>query len=269
MDLVCHPKLEIHSALPNRRARFAGCFILIQILIGTVVQVLGQQFVVAPFNFNVQSGVYKPASTEAAALAKTAAEIAPQTFLPKPHPAMALLFPQPGGILLFTSEKLSDVAGKLLSPSLASVDTIFHNQVYLQKSGDSDRYSFDLRYALQINGKRYYTDFRPHTFLSFRYPLVYHKQLVMLAAQDTGYDMYADKGYPERFHMAVFSMQNGGIKMHFTSDELPFQFGNEFFDDDVVKAEYRADDQTFRIEIKGRHETYRGIWDGNALQQLE
>lgn len=234
---------------------------------------LAQEFVVAPFNFNVQNGSYTPASTNAQALAATTREIAPQTFLQKPDPNMSLLFPQPGGVLLFRSKNLKDpanVAGKLIAPSLAIVDTIFHNQVYHQKSGGADKYSFDMCYSLRIDGQRYYTDFRPHTFIDFRYPMVYHKQLFMIAAQDMGYEVYADKGYPEHFHIAIFDMHNGGIEMHFVSEELPFHFGLEFLDqsDNIIQSEYKAEDQSFYIEIKGLNETYKGVWNGKELTHL-
>jgi|GEM_PF-2818097 len=234
---------------------------------------LAQEFVVAPFNFNIQNGSYTPASTNAQALAATTHEIAPQTFLQKPDPNMSLLFPQPGGILLFKSKNLKDpanVAGKLVAPSLAIVDTIFHNQVYNQKVAGTEKYSFDMCYSLRIDGRRYYTDFRPHTFIDFRYPLVYHKQLFTIAVQDMGYEVYADKGYPEHFHIAIFDMQNGGIKMHFMSEELQFNYGYEFLDqsDDVIQSEYKAEDQSFRIEIKGLNETYKGVWNGKELKHL-
>lgn len=162
------------------------------------------------------------------------------------------------------------MAGKLTSPSLAAVDTVFYNQVYLQKTGGADKYSFDICYSLRIDGKRYYTDFRPHDFTAFRYPVVYHKQLFMLASQDIGYEVYADKGYPEHFHIVVFDMESSGIKTRFVSEELPFQYGLEFLDesDHAIKSEYNAADQSFRIEIKGLNETYKGVWNGSELKHL-
>jgi len=247
---------------------------VISTVIACAGDLLAQEFVVAPFNFNVQNGFYTLASTDAEALARTKHEIVPQTFMQKPDPNMSMLFPQPGGMLLFKSKNLKDranVAGKLIGPSLAVIDTMFHNQVYLQKTGDAEQYSFDVCYSLRIEGKRYYTDFRPHTFVYFRYPLVYHKQLFMIAAQDMGYEVYVDKGYPEHFRIVVFDMQNGGIKTRFASEELPFQYGHEFFDesDEVIKSEYRADNQSFYIEIKGLNETYKGVWDGKELKHLK
>ena len=255
-----------------RVAQFTFGFTLV--FIACAGDVLAQEFVVAPFNFNIQNGSYTPASTDAGALARTTQEIAPQTFMPKPDPRLSMLFPQPGGILLFKSKEMKEpanVAGKLTSPSLAVVDTIFHNQVYRRKVNGVDQYSFDMCYSLRIDGKRFYTDFRPHTFAYFRYPLVYHKQLFMIAAQDMGYEVYADKGYPEHFRIAVFDMQNGGIKMRFTSEELPFHYGLEFLDesDNAIQSEYKAVDQTFRIEIKGLNETYKGVWDGKVLKHLK
>ncbi|PSL23160.1 hypothetical protein [Dyadobacter jiangsuensis] len=254
-----------------RVAQFTFGFTLI--FIACAGNALAQAFVVAPFNFNIQNGSYTLASTDAEALARTRQEIVSQTFMPKPDPGLSMLFPQPGGILLFKSKELkapANVAGKLINPSLVVIDTIFHNQVYRQKANGVDQYSFDMCYSLRIDGKRYYTDFRPHTFAYFCYPLVYHKQLVMIAAQDMGYEVYADKGYPEHFRIAIFDMQNGGIKMHFTSEELPFHYGLEFLDesDKVIESEYKAEDQSFRIEIKGLNQTYKGLWDGKVLKQL-
>ncbi|WP_342087329.1 hypothetical protein [Dyadobacter sp. OTU695] len=252
-----------------RWARFVFCFISI-LITSRAYEGLAQEFVVAPFNFNIQNGSYTPASTNAKALAEVKTEIPPQTFMQKPDPNLSLLYPQPGGILLFKSKNLKDltnVAGKLSGPSMAVVDTIFYNQVYVQKSANGEDYSFDMVYSLLIDGKRYYTDFRPHT-VDYRYPLVYHKQLFMIASQDMGYDMYADKGYPEHFHIAVFDLQNGGIKTRFVREELPFHYGYEFLDesDEAIKSEYKAADQSFRIEIKGLNETYKGVWDGKELK---
>ena len=255
-----------------RVAQFTFGFICI--LAVCTGDVLAQEFVVAPFNFRVENGSYTPASTNAEALARTNQEIAPQKFMQKPDPNLSMLFPQPGGILLFKSKnmkEMANVAGKLAAPSLVIVDTIFHNQGFMPKAGGNEQYSFDMCYSLRIDGERYYTDFRPHTFVYFRYPLVYHKQLFMIAAQDMGYEVYVDKVYPEHFRIAVFDMQNGGIKTRFTSEELPFQYGYEFFDesDNVIQSEYRAADQSFQIEIKGLNETYKGVWDGKALKHLQ
>ncbi|WP_291041289.1 hypothetical protein [Dyadobacter sp. 50-39] len=262
--------MTLHHLMAARTARFVFC--LISTLIAGAFHVSAQKFVVAPFNFNIQNGSYTPASTDAKALAAVKTEIPAQTFMDKPDPDLSLIYPRPGGILLFKSMKKTDeahIAGKLVNPSLAIVDTIFHNQVYNQKVNGQDNFTFDLWYSVVIDGKHYYTDFRPHTF-DYRYPLVYHKQLFMVASQDRGYDMYADKGYPEYFHIAVFDMQNGGIKTRFVSEELPFQYGNEFLDesDNVIKSQYNEKDHTFRIEIEGLNETYKGIWDGKVLKHL-
>jgi len=55
------------------------------------------------------------------------------------------------------------------------------------------------------------------------------------------------------------------------SAELPFHYGNEFLDesDNVITSEYKAADQSFRIEIKGLNETYKGVWDGKELKHLK
>lgn len=243
-------------------------------LLGVGQKAHAQQFVVAPFNFDVQNGFYTPASTNEKALAAVQTEIAPQTFMQNPDTKFSYLFPPANGILLYNSKNLKDlvhVVGKLVTPSMAIIDTIFHNQVYMQKVGNGEEYSFDICYSLRIDGKRYYTDFRPHDFAAFRYPVADHKQLLMIASQDTGYYVYADKGYPEHFHIVVFEMQNGGIRTRFVSGELPFHYGKEFLDesDDAIKSEYRAEDHNVRIEIKGLNDTYKGDWNGKELKHLK
>lgn len=255
-----------------RWVRFVFCFISI-LITSRAHEALAQEFVVAPFNFNIQKGFYTLASTNAKALAEVKTEIPPQTFMQKPDPNFSFIFPGKEGILLFKSKNLKDltnVAGRLTSPSMAVVDTIFHNQVYRQKVDGVEKYSFDMCYALLIDDKRYYTDFRPHT-VDYKYPLVYHKQLFMIASQEMGYDMYADKGYPEHFHIAVFDLQNGGIKTRFVSEELPFHYGYEFLDesDNAIKSEYKVADQSFWIEIQGLNETYKGVWNGKELKHLK
>ncbi|WP_229212746.1 hypothetical protein [Dyadobacter soli] len=264
----------LHRLMAARMARFVFCLISMFVAGSGAFHASAQKFVVAPFNFNIQSGSYTPASTDVKALAEVKTEIPAQTFAAKPDPDLSLIYPQPGGILLFKSMKRANpanVAGKLVAPSLAIVDTIFHNQVYNQQVNGQDSFTFDLWYSVLIDGKRYYTDFRPHNLEAFRYPLVFHKQLFMLACQVTGYEVYADKGYPEHFHIAVFDMQNGGIKTRFISEELPFHYGNEFLDesDNVIKSQYNEKDHTFRIEIEGLNETYKGVWDGKVLKHLK
>nr|WP_295930655.1 hypothetical protein [uncultured Dyadobacter sp.] len=266
--------MTLHRKMATRMARFICSLISILVAGNGAYHASAQKFVVAPFNFNIQNGSYTPASTDAKALAEVKTEIPSQTFMPDSDAVMWFIFPEPGGILLFKNREMKDLknaAGKLSSPSMAIVDTIFYNQVYLDKTGNDGKYTFDMCYSLRVDGKRYYTDFRPHDFAAYRQSLAHHKQLFLLASQDMGYEVYADKGYPEHFHIAVFDMQNGGIQTRFISEELPFHYGNEFLDesDNVIKSQYNEKDHTFRIEIEGLNETYKGVWDGKELKHLK
>ncbi|WP_143828682.1 hypothetical protein [Dyadobacter fermentans] len=266
--------MTLHHKMADRMARFTFFLFCALVGVSSCFQASAQKFVVAPFNFNVKNGFYTPASTDAKALAKVKAEVPAQTFMPDPEAGMWLVYPPQQGILLFRTKELKEltnVAGKLMSPSMAIVDTIFYNQVYLQKDADGGKYSFDMCYSLRIDGKRYYTDFRPHDLAAFRQELPHHKQLLLLASQDTGYEVYADKGYPEHFHIAVFDRQNGGLKTRFISEELPFRYGYEFLDqsDNAIKSRYNDKDRTFHIAIQGLSENYKGVWDGKVLKHLE
>jgi hypothetical protein len=229
-----------------------------------------QVTVVSRNNFNFNKGTYLQKSTKSEHLAASRETIQPQTEIASNAANLSFLFPPQTGILLFKSKDLGNpenIAGPLSVNSLVQVDTIFHNQAY--RTEDNSAFSFDIVYALTINGKMYFTDFRPTDFIPFTYQLKDHHQYFVLAGQSTGYDMYADKGYPNHFHVAVFS--NAGNKMHlfYSSDQLPFDFEKEFWDNDTsLKSDYNAAKKELNIEIEGKP-LYKAIWNGQELKRSD
>jgi hypothetical protein len=225
--------------------------------------------VVSKNNFNFVKGIYTKKSTSTTALNAAETSIPPQITLNSSENRPAFLFPPKSGILLFETKNLNDlqnVAGKLSTNSVVKIDTIFYNQAY--RSISDNAFTFDICYALTINDKHYYTDFRPHDFVPFQYPLQDLNQVVFLAGQSTGYDMYADNGYPDHFQIIVFSKTENPMHLQFVSGELPFDFENEFWEqNESMKSAYDAVNKQFNIEINGKPH-YKASWDGKNLKQI-
>jgi hypothetical protein len=222
--------------------------------------------IVSKNNFNFVRSTYSPKSTNTELLAIDAQTIQPQTETTSDNPKLAFLFPPQGGIVLFNSKNLTkeSMAGKLSAASVARIDTIFYNQAY--RSETDSTFTFDIVYALFINQKTYYTDFRPHDFVPFKYPLRDHNQLLVLAGQSTGYDMYADNGYPDHFHIAIFSNAGNPIRMVFESKQLPFHYQDEFWEDETsMKSSYHSGKKELSIEIEGKPR-YQAVWNGRELK---
>jgi hypothetical protein len=225
-----------------------------------------QVTVVSRNNFNFVKGTNVSRSTDQESLRNERRLIVPQVALSAGIENLAFIFPPQSGVLLFKSKDLNrpdHIAGKLLSESMIRVDTAFHNQAYRSESDQT--FSFDIVYALTINGTTYYTDFRPHDFIPVTYPLKDHDQLVVVAAQLAGYDMYADKGYPNHFRLAILNKKGGSTHLFHVSEELPFNFEKEFWEDKSFRAQYDQQKKELGIEIKGRPD-YRAVWDGSKLK---
>jgi hypothetical protein len=225
-----------------------------------------QVTIVSKNNFNFVKGHYSPKCTNTDLINNATQIIQPQTETVASDAKIAFLFPLQSGILLFNSKNLTrqSIAGKLSAASLARVDTIFYNQAY--RSSTDSTFTFDIVYALSINQKTYYTDFRPHDFVPFKDPLKDLNQVLMLAGQSTGYDMYADNGYPDHFHIVVFSNAGNSIKLFFDSKQLPFHYEDEFWEDETsMKSSYHSGKKELSIEIEGKPR-YKAIWNGMELK---
>ncbi|MEO6286743.1 MAG: hypothetical protein ABIN80_25370 [Dyadobacter sp.] len=225
-----------------------------------------QVTIVSKNNFNFVKGNYSAKSTNTELLGIAAQTIQPQTETASTDSNLAFLFPPNDGIVLFSSKNLTreNISGKLSAASLARIDTIFYNQAYRSETGSA--FTFDIVYAYSINQKTYYTDFRPHDFVPFKYPLKDHNQLLVLAGQSTGYDMYADNGYPDHFHTIVFSYTGNSIRLFFESKKLPFHYEDEFWEEETsMKSSYHSSKKELCIEIKGKPR-YKAVWNGRELK---
>lgn len=143
-------------------------------------------------------------------------------------------------------KKQSDVAGILQSSTLVDVDTVFYNAVYI----DSDKapmsfeewYShieedssvflkkpltYDVWYAVNINGKKYYTDYKLHNYIEYKDHIAQKEQVLLICSQGTGYDGGYDRGYPDFYEVVVLGKSDkaNGWKHTYRSQRLDLNNG--------------------------------------------
>lgn len=227
---------------------------------------IGQVNVVADgYHDNFKNGRYIKQSTDSTLLYTVKNIITPQTNIPLLGDKTALLFPPAQGLLLFSDRYNKNKASKLIKPSLVQVDTVFYNQIYQRDSGTL--FSFDVWYAVKINGATYYMDYKPQDFLAFQQKLPDHKQLLTIYGQSTGYDNYYDNGYPNNFHVVVFNIKDHIMTMFYCSEQLPFDYEDEFWDvPGSMKYQYVSDRKELEFEIFGTP-NYKAKWTGKTLTQ--
>lgn len=240
--------------------------IILTMLTMTFSIAIGQVNMVANgYHHKFNIGRYFNQSSDSSGLYATSNIIAPQRTISVLDNKTALLFPPKHGLLLFSALKNRSNASKLLEPTLVQIDTVFYNQIY--RNHDSTLFSFDVWYAIKINDEVYYIDDKPHRFLAFQYKLPYHKQLFSIYGQLMGYDNYYDNGYPNNFHVVVFSIKSNTITMLYASDQLPFDYGDEFWDiTQSMKYEYIAEKNELRVEMYGIP-NYNSKWTGKEWIQ--
>lgn len=238
--------------------------IILTILTFTFSIAIGQVNMVADgYHKKFKNGVYINQSTDSSRLHSVKNTITPQTTISLLDDKTAFVFPPAKGLLLFSDRKNKSQLSKLTKPSLVQIDTVFYNQIYQRDSGAL--FSFDVWYAIKINGDTYYMDFQPQDFLAFQFKLPDHKQLLTIYGQSTGYDNYYDNGYPNNFHVVVFSIQDYLMKVFYCSDQLPFDYGDEFWEvSGSMKYQYIADKKELNFEIYGTP-NYKAKWTGKTL----
>jgi hypothetical protein len=238
--------------------------IILTVLTLTFSIAIGQVNIVADgYHDKFKNGRYINQSTDSTRLHTVTNIITPQTTIPLLDDKTALVFPTTQGLLLFSDRSDKSKISKLIKPTMVQIDTVFYNQIYQRDSGTL--FSFDVWYAVKINGATFYMDYQPQDFLAFQHKLPDHNQLLTIYGQSTGYDNYYDNGYPNNFHVVVFSLSNKTLKMFYCSDQLPFDYEDEFWDvPGSMKYQYIADKKELEFEIYGTP-NYKAKWTGKTL----
>jgi len=161
-----------------------------------------------------------------------------------------------------------DVAGILLSGSLILCDTVFYNSIYTEDPENSLLFTWDVWYALTINEKTYYTDYKIHDYRAYKVFLPGKKQIFTIFAESTGYDDIYDVGYPDNFRVVVFEKTKNSPywKQIYCSQSLDLNSGGyeEFWDSDYFPHTIDANGNLTIIFMKDG-EDYPLIWDGKDL----
>lgn len=199
----------------------------------------------------VEKGTYHPKSSDSTFIASTGTLIegnvlGDTSFLNYDN-IRYLANEQP--IALFTkmdNVSATDVAGVLKESSLVTVDTIYYNRRYIDSedapmtlqhwsdlTGTDDNYffkypmTFNVWYAININGKKFYTDYKLHDLIEYKLYMPTKKQMLLLCSQSTGYDGGYDLGYPDYYVIVVLEEGKDGWKQVYRSQRLDLNNSGE------------------------------------------
>lgn len=225
--------------------------------------VFGQVIVQRDSYYDVKFGTYETKSVDIKLTSlRINASIKPQTIV-KNAENTAFLYVDKAIVLFNTmNEKgLFGTVGLLRETSAIQLDTIFYNEIFKDTTKNSSL-TFNVWYAITINGKQYYTDYKIHDFVALRKKMDKYDQELLLIAQNTGYDIYYDKGYPNQFFAITLNSDNEII---YKSDILKFNYGDEFWDHELMNhvSGYMTK-KGFELTLFGI-EDYKGIWTGEEL----
>ena len=175
-----------------------------------------------------------------------------------------------------------DVSGILDKSAFVIVDSIYYKNRYidsdnapmtLQQWSDliekEDTYffkyplSYEVWYALSINGKRYYTDYKLHDLVEYKLYMPAKKQLLLLCSQSTGYDGGYDLGYPDYYVIVVLQKNEDGWKQIYRSQRLDLNNGgaDEYGMSDVYPIEVSNKDDNVEINFSN---FFRITWNGKS-----
>jgi hypothetical protein len=227
------------------------------------LSVSSQETVLQENYYNIVIGNYETKSSIEEFIFASYPIIKPQI---KFYPNTSFLKIEQKGIALFNS--INDLAkikpiGILQESSVIQIDTIFYKEIYKDTTKEWSL-SFNVWYAITINGKQYYTDHKIHDFVAFKMNLDKFNQEFLVVSQSTGYDEYYDKGYPNQFFIAIL---NDNKEMIYDSEILNFDYGEEFWDNERMSSlETEFTENGLEFTLIGVDSIYKGIWSGKELR---
>ena len=187
------------------------------------IAAFGQEIVKEDDYFKSKQGIYEPQSLHPKWTARQVSIIESQTRV-YTEGKTALLHPKNETIALFdriNDKGIAQPVGVLSTVSFIQVDTIFYREIFKRPTKEWSL-TFNVWYAITLNGQQYYTDYKIHDRLSFKKELDEHQQTFLLISQSTGYDEYYDIGYPNYFFVIVL---NENDEMVYKSEILDFDYG--------------------------------------------
>lgn len=220
------------------------------------------QVIVRQDNYsNFKFGVYQTKSIDSEIIGFKPLVIEPQTkFIDGEQTAFLKI--ENKAIALF--DKINDSGaskpvGVLTKTSVIQVDTIFYREIYKDTTKEWFL-TFNVWYAITINGQQYYTDYKVHDFIGYKKKLDKYNQKLLLVSQNTGYDEFYDNGYPNYFFVAILNNKN---ELIFDSKILDFDYGDEYWEPEFVTTQMT--DKGFEFIINGLNNNFKAIWSGKDL----
>lgn len=208
----------------------------------------------AQYNQKIEKGTYNTKSEDPTFIAssknKIEGMVLKDTALINGNSLMYLAIDKP--IVLFSKTGAvtsADVAGILNTSTLVDVDTVFYSATYVDSkdapmtfdqwndliSKDEDysvKYplSYNVWYAININNKKYYTDYKLHDFIEYNVYIPSKNQILLVCSQSTGYNGDYDLGYPDFYYVVVLQGDKDGWKQIYRSQKLDLNDGgsNEY-----------------------------------------
>lgn len=153
----------------------------------------------------------------------------------------------------------SKPVAQLTKTSVVRVDTVFYREIYKDTTKEWFL-TFNVWYAITINGKHYYTDAKIHDLIAYWKKIRDYKQEFLLIAQNTGYDELYDSGYPNNFFVVILNEKQ---ELMFESDILELDFGNEYWEDETVEIQMTKNG--FEWTLHGLGSYYKAIWTGKEM----
>ena len=224
----------------------------------------GQEIIRQDGYYQINQGVYETKSLDKELISLESISVEPQTKFLREE-GVAFIKVNGTGVALFDNindsgtEKSSYV---LTKTSVVKVDTIFYNEIFKDPAKEW-ALTFNVWYAITINGRSYYTDYKIHDFLAFELEYPKYNQEFLLVSQSTGYDDFYDIGYPNYFFIVILDEKN---EMIFESEILDFDYGDEFWDEISMSSATKLTERGLEFSIIGLEEEYKGIWNGKKLE---
>lgn len=210
---------------------------------------------------DLKPGIYNTKSTDAVLIGFNPVVVEPQINF-KASGQTAFLKVDKQQIALFDKLNASGASkpvGVLNKTSVIRVDTIFYQETFKDTTKEWFL-TFNVWYAITINGIQYYTDFKVHDFIGYTMKLDQYKQEFLLVSQSDGYDGIYDSGYPNYFFVAVLNNKN---ELIFDSKILDFDFAEEYWDPAYVQTQMT--NKGFEFTLIGLDKPFRAIWSGKDI----
>lgn len=232
-------------------------FSTVMLILILQLPVVGQVIVQRDDYTDFKIGIYKTKSSDKDIIGLKPLVIEPQTKIID-RENTAFLKVEDNVIALFENvndKGINKPVGILTKTSVIEVDTVFYREIYKDPTKEWFL-TFNVWYAITINGQKFYTDYKIHDFIAFEKKLDKFNQEFLLVSQNTGYDGYYDVGYPEYFFVLVL---NAKKSMVYESKILDFENGDEFWEPDYVKTQFTDNGFEFVID------KYKAVWTGKDL----